>query len=268
VNPLTLVGIIGGFAIIIGSIALTARDVLVFVNLPGALIVLGGTIAATIVSYPPRYLLRVGSNLISALRNENLYNEHDIDEIVSVAREWHKSDLKAVEDHLPRLRSPFLKTGVQLVIDGTHIDDINELLEWRIARLRAKERAEAAVFRTMGNYAPAFGMLGTLLGLVNMLYDMSGGAFDQIGLSMAVALITTFYGLILSNLVFKPIATKLEDRTEQRVRTLSMALEAINLIQQKRSPTFIRETLKSFMADFDDEVVDENGRHKAESVAQ
>jgi len=111
----------------------------------------------------------------------------------------------------------------------------------------------------MGSYAPAFGMLGTLIGLVNMLFSMSDGGFDTIGLNMAVALITTFYGLILANLLFKPIATKLEDRTEQRVRTLGMALEAVNLISQQRTPSYIRETLYSFLADYDDEVMGNSG---------
>jgi len=97
-------------------------------------------------------------------------------------------------------------------------------------------------------------MLGTLIGLINMLYDMTSGGFESLGLNMAIALITTFYGLVFANLLFKPIATKLEDRTEQRVRTLGMALEAVSLLSQQRSPTYVRETLYSFLSEYDDEV--------------
>lgn len=253
-NPVTIVGILSGFLIVFVSIFATAQNALVFINLPGLLIVLGGTIAATIVSYPPTYVWRVWRNFLTALRNEKLYDKADVDEIVEIARRWKSGRIADVEERLENVRSPFLRTGLRLIIDGTPPQDVEDLLHWRIARLRSKENAEAAVFRSMGAYSPAFGMLGTLIGLVNMLFSMSEGGFETIGLNMAVALITTFYGLILANLLFKPIATKLEDRTEQRVRTLGMALEAITLISQQRSPSYVRETLYSFLAEYDDEV--------------
>lgn len=260
-NPITIIGIFSGFLIVFFSIAATAKDILVFINLPGLMIVLGGTIAATIVSYPPSYVWRVWRNFLTALRNERVYEKDDVDDVVEIAKRWKTGQIALVEEKLNEIRSPFLQTGLRLIIDGTPAEDVDDLLRWRITRLRSKETAEAAVFRTMGAYAPAFGMLGTLIGLVNMLFSMSDGGFDAIGLNMAVALITTFYGLILANLLFKPIATKLEDRTEQRVRTLGMALEAVNLISQQRTPSYIRETLYSFLADYEDEVLDKP--HKA-----
>lgn len=255
-NPSTIIGMISGIIIVVVAIGLTARDALIFVNIPGLIIVLGGTIAATLMSFPPRYILRVWRNFIAALKNERLYDKQDVDEIVRIAKLWNSAQIHKIEDVLHGIHSPFLRTGVQLIIDSTPIEDIMDLLEWRIARLKSKETAEANVFRTMGSYAPAFGMVGTLLGLVNMLYDMSSGGFEQIGLNMAVALITTFYGLIFANLIFKPIASVLEERTNQRVRTLSMVVEAIHLLSQKRTPSYIRETLYSFLAEYEDELDD------------
>jgi chemotaxis protein MotA len=253
-NPMTVFGVFGGMALVVTSIWATAHDAMIFVNLPGLLIVLGGTVAATLVSFPPDYVFKVWRNFVIALRNERLYDKDDVEEIVRIAKLWKGHKVQMADEQVSNISSPFLRTGLSLVLDGSPIDDINELLEWRIARLRARENAEANVFRAMGSYAPAFGMLGTLLGLVNMLYDMSGGSFETLGLNMAVALITTFYGLVLSNLLFKPIAMKLEDRTEQRVRTLGMALEAVNLVSQQRSPSYVRETLFSFISEYDDEV--------------
>jgi len=267
VNPVTIIGIVSGFLIVFLSILATAKDAIVFVNLPGLLIVLGGTIAATLVSYPPNYIWRVWRNFIQALKNEGLYEKDDVDDIVEIAKRWKTGQIAKVDEKLNEIRSPFLQTGLRLLIDGTPAEDVEDLLRWRITRLRSKENAEADVFRTMGSYAPAFGMLGTLIGLVNMLFGMSEGGFDSIGLNMAVALITTFYGLILANLLFKPIATKLEDRTEQRVRTLGMALEAVNLISQQRTPSYIRETLYSFLADYDDEVMGSTGKDAREAEA-
>lgn len=258
-NASTVLGMIGGIALLAGSLLLTASEPAVFLNWPGLLLVLGGTVAATLLSYPLREVLRVFKVFAIVLRTERTYEKEDVDEIAEIARLWQSGQIKKIEDALPTIHSPFLRTGLQLIIDGTPLDDILELLRWRIQRLEAKEHAEAQVFRSMASYAPAFGMLGTLLGLVNMLHGMAGDNFDNVGKNLAVALITTFYGIILANLLFKPIATKLEQRTQQRVAVLNMVLEGIVLVSERRSPTFVRETLYSFIAHHDDEV---HGRGK------
>jgi chemotaxis protein MotA len=246
-NPSTILGMIGGVVLLGVSIGLSAKDASIYIDWPGVALVFGGTLAATLMSFPLRQVLHVFRVFIIVLRNERLYSEQDIDEIVQVAQKYYAGQLLgAGERDIEKIRSPFLRSGVQLVIDGTPIDDILDLLEWRIARLKAKERAEANVFKTMGTYAPAFGMVGTLLGLVNMLQDMSaGGSIAQVGANMGHALIATFYGIVTANLVFKPIAAKLEGRTEQRVMVLNMVMQGIYLLSQKRSPTYIRETLLS-----------------------
>ena len=139
------------------------------------------------------------------------------------------------------------------------------MLRWRIARLKAREHAEAQIFRTMATYAPAFGMIGTLVGLVNMLEVMDAGDLQVIGPRMAVALLTTFYGILLANLVFKPIAVKLERRTEERLITMNMVLEGISLITKRRLPSFIEETLNSFVANYHDEIRDNSVKPRPDS---
>lgn len=253
-NPSTMLGMVGGILLLGSAIAVTAKDATIFLNLPGLVVVLGGTLAAALISFPLLDVIRAFRASIIVFRNERLYAKDDIKEIVLIASLWRANELARVEDELTRINNPFLRTGIQLVIDGTPVQDINGLLRWRIAQLRSKERAEAQVFRNMGAYAPAFGMIGTLLGLVNMLHEMGSGGFDDVGLNMAVALITTFYGILLANLVFKPVAVKLERRTDERVTLLQMVMEGVSLITQQRSPTFIRETLKSFMIQHKDEV--------------
>jgi len=253
-NPATVLGMIGGILLLAVTIAFTADDYQAFWNLPGLGIVLGGTIAATLVSYPLHEVLRVFRVFIIVLRHERYYAREDMEEIVEVSRQWFKGNLAAIETRLNDIRNPYLRMGIQLVIDDTPLDDILTLLQWRMTRLRAKETAEAQVFRTMAMYAPAFGMLGTLVGLINMLFGMEGAEFERIGVNLAIALITTFYGIILANLVFKPIAIKMERRTEQRVMLMNMVLEGITLMSKGRSPAYIRETLKSFMARYEDEI--------------
>src|SRR5690625_4168462 len=108
----------------------------------------------------------------------------------------------------------------------------------------------------MASYAPAFGMIGTLIGLVNLMFMLGDGDITAIGQQMAFALITTFYGILLANLVFKPVAVKLERRTEQRVVLMNMVMQGVAMMAQKRSPAMMQETLRSFMAKYDDEIFD------------
>ncbi len=253
-NPSTLIGIVAA-VLLLGVVTLSAaEDPRLFVDVPGLGIVLLGTLAATFISYPLREVLRVFGLIGTVLRNEKLYTEDDIEELVKVARMWIGADLRGLERELAQIQNPFLRTGVQLVIDMTPEDDILELMRWRIARLRARERAEAQLFRVMAAYAPAFGMLGTLVGLINLMFLLGDGDMAAIGRQLAIALMTTFYGILLANLLFKPIAVKLERRTEQRVIAMNMVMQGIQLMCRKRGPALVRETLRSFVANYRDEV--------------
>lgn len=266
-NPSTLIGMVSGIAMLAVVLFFAAEDARAFINLPGLALVLGGTLAATFMSYPLREVLRIFGLLRIVLRNERLYTQRDIDELIQFSRLWMQGDVKAVEQALSRVCNPFLRTGLQLVVDMTPEQDILDLLRWRISRLRAKEHAEAQLFRVMASFAPAFGMIGTLVGLVNLMFVLDEGSLDVIGPHMAVALMTTFYGILLANLVFKPVAVKLERRTEQRVVLMNMIMQGISMMCDKRSPALMRETLKSFMAQFDDEIDDTPGGRRRRNVA-
>ncbi|MDT7526440.1 MULTISPECIES: motility protein A [Pseudidiomarina] len=253
-NLSTLIGMLSGIAIVVLSVMLTAADAWSFINLPGLAIVLGGTFAATLLAYPLRDVVRVFKILWIVLRNEKMYAEDDQRELVEVARQLVQGRIANAEDQLNQVQNPFLKTGLQLLIDRTPTEDIAELLEWRILRTKLKERAEAQVYRTMATFAPAFGMLGTLVGLVNMLHGMGQSSMSEIGVDMAFALLTTLYGVVLANMLFKPIAIKFERRTESRVQLMNMILEGILLIARGRSPAYIREYLATFFAHVEDEL--------------
>ena len=254
VNPSTLIGVVAGLVMITLVLVFAAEEPAAFINLPGLAIVIGGTLAATFISYPLREVLRVSRLVGIVFRNERMYSRDDIDELVRMARLWSRGNIRNVEAELENTHNPFLRTGVQLVIDGSSQNEILDLLQWRIARLKAREHAEAQVFRTMASFAPAFGMIGTLVGLINMMFLLGDGDLVDIGQQMGVALLTTFYGILLANLVFKPIAVKLERRTEERVTLMNMVLEGITLMAERRNPVLIRETLKSFMAHYPDEL--------------
>lgn len=257
-NPSTLIGILASIVLLGVVLFFSAENPSQFIDLPGLGIVLIGTLAATFISYPLKEVMRIFGLISTVMRNERMYAQKDIEELISISKIWMSGDIQKVEKALEKVSNPFLKTGVQLIIDMTPEQDIIDLLQWRISKLRAKEHAEAQLFRTMAGYAPAFGMIGTLIGLVNLMFMLGDGDMTAIGQQMSLALMTTFYGILLANLVFKPIAVKLERRTEERVALMNMVMQGLSMMSQKRRPAFMRETLKTFMADYEDELNDGN----------
>ncbi|HLT63871.1 MAG TPA: MotA/TolQ/ExbB proton channel family protein [Pseudohongiella sp.] len=255
-NPSTIIGMLTSILLLATVLFFTAESPSAYFNPGGLLIVVTGTIAATFISYPMKEVVRVVKLVGLVFRRENTYTRDDIRELVQMSRLWFQGNIKDVDDALARTRNPFLRTGIQLVIANTDEQEIIDTLRWRIARLKARERAEAQIFRTMASYSAAFGMIGTLVGLVNMLYVMDAGDLATIGPQMAVALLTTFYGILLGNVLFKPIAVKLERRTEERLIAMNMVLEGISMMSKRRPPSFIEDTLKSFAAQFEDEIRD------------
>ncbi|MCM2973188.1 MULTISPECIES: motility protein A [Larsenimonas] len=260
-NASTLIGLSVGVLLLVAVLAYGADSPLAFLNIPGLSIVIAGTLAATFLSFPLKELSRVFSSLPAIFRREDDHVQEDIAELVNLSRQWMHGQGRNIEKMLEQTRNPFLKTGISLVIDNIKEEEILDLMRWRIARLKARERAEAQIFRTMAAYAPAFGMLGTLVGLINMLSVMETGDISVIGPSMGIALLTTFYGILLANLVFKPIAVKLERRTERRVITMNMVLEGVSMLCRRRLPSFIEATLQSFIAEYRDQ--DELGEHRS-----
>lgn len=259
-NPSTLIGIVASILLLGVVLFFSADDPTLFIDLPGLGVVLIGTLAATFISYPLREVVRIFGLIGTVMRNERLYTQDDIEELVAISKLWMSGNIRQVEQALEKVHNPFLKTGVQLIIDHTPEEDVIKLMHWRISRLRAKEHAEAQLFRTMAAFAPAFGMIGTLIGLVNLMFMIGDGDMASIGQQMSLALMTTFYGILLANLIFKPVAVKLERRTEQRVALMNMVMQGISMMSQKRRPAFMRETLNTFMAEYDDELNDDESR--------
>lgn len=257
-NYSTALGIVFSLFLVLFIVFFAAKNPDSFLNLTGLLIVIAGTIAAVFMSYPLRDIKQGVKSIRLVFQYESLNPQREVDEITNVSKMWFNRNFVAIENVIDTINNPFLKTGFQLIVDQTPTEDILALLKWRIARLRAKEKMEAGIFHSMATFAPAFGMLGTLVGLINMLQIIEIKDISAISFNMGIALITTFYGLILANLIFTPIATKLERRTEQRIMIMSMVMEGIIMIADRRSPSFVRETLKSFIVHYDNELKDDS----------
>ncbi|WP_445001226.1 motility protein A [Halomonas mongoliensis] len=254
--PLAWIGALLTLLFATGLMVLGAESPISLLNVTGLAVVMLGTVGAVLVSYPWREVLRVSRLALRIFRHPGSRNEQDIQSLVHLSRLWFSGDPRRVEAALKEVRNPFLRTGVELIIDNTPEQEVLDLMRWRMVRMKARERGEAQMFRTMALYAPAFGMVGTLMGLVNMLGVIDLGDLALVGEHMAVALLSTFYGIVLANLVFKPIAVKLERRTEERLITMNMIMEGVSLLSRRQAPAFIEATLNSFVVQHQDELLD------------
>ncbi|MDD3020762.1 MAG: MotA/TolQ/ExbB proton channel family protein [Alphaproteobacteria bacterium] len=238
-----------GFGFLVATLMLTAKDPLTFLNLPSLILVFGGTIIATFISYPFKTIKQAVSEAWAAIKAGQQKNniQERISHYSEAVSTLKQGALQEAEQKITTIDSPYLEMAAQMIIDNNSIDDISKVLNWRLERKRSSDQNNAMVFRTMAGYAPAFGMLGTLIGLVNMLDMMDAGDFSSIGPNMAVALITTFYGVLLANIVFKPLAVKLEQRSSEDVVMLSVAKEAVTLLSQGKPPAYTRELLNKYL---------------------
>lgn len=242
----TVLGLLGGFALVIGMMVMSPEHIGAFVNVPGLLMVVGGTFAATVVSRPLTEVRAVLREVPGLLRDTRESRATEVQQLLRFADWLRHGNVHAAERQLAHIEEPFLHAGLRMVIDGCQADDLLKALQWRMAGLRAREQGQAHILRSMAVFAPAFGMLGTLFGLVHMLSGLGSSGLEQIGGSMAFAMITTVYGIVAANLFFKPLAIKMERRTHQRLLNLSMLMEGMLLTQQRRHPLLIRETLEAF----------------------
>jgi len=249
----TFMGLIGIAALAYFIFGHTVEDATYFWNPTGLVIVLGGTFAATFISFRSAQLYAFFGAFIAIFRDERSIHV-DIRRLVDVARIYASKDIKATQDAVKTVRNPFLKLGLQFALDGTPVDDIMHVMNWRIQKMIERENSEARMFRMLASFAPAFGMLGTLVGLIGMLGSLGSGDLAMIGQNMSIALITTVYGLMLANMVFKPIAIKLEQRTAQRVAMMNVLLEGVILMRMGRGPATIADQMQNLVTTYRDEI--------------
>lgn len=238
----TLIGIVGGLGLITIAILL-GGSLMAFVDVASVVIVIGGTITAILVMFPLEVVMgsmRIAMRTFRFNREDPVLTVEDICKLADKAR---RESLVALEK-VP-LEDEFLKKGVRMVADGSSQDQVQALLDAEISFMKQRHRRGQAVFKGLGSAAPAFGMIGTLVGLVNMLQNLSDPA--SIGPAMAVALLTTFYGAVLSNLVFLPMAKKLEERSFDEQLLMQLKMEGVLSILNGEHPQLIKEKLLAFL---------------------
>ncbi len=246
-NKPTLIGLLAGAGLVIGMMLLVPAHIGVFFNIPGLIVVLGGTLAATVVSRPIADVMRVLRSLPELIKDESLSADVEIQQLLRVAEWYRRGNISTAELELEKIRNPFLHGGIRMVFDAAPLQDLIKVLQWRSAGVRMREHADSQILRTMAALTPAFGMLGTLFGLVQMLSGLGHSGLQEIGATMAFAMSATLYGILSANLVLKPLAIKMERRTQRRLVLMNMLQEGILLLYERRHPTLIRETLEAYL---------------------
>lgn len=244
-NPM----LVGGLGVALVSIVVS---MVMDGNSPGALVgpsslilVLFGTLGSTLMAYRKENLSVVGGSLKAAMKND----PPDLDEIVNtlgplgdIAR---RDGMLALESHVEKIDDPFLQTGMQLIVDGQDNEQIREVLDIEIASVAQRHQVGIGFWQRMGANAPSLGMMGTVIGLINMLGNLSNP--EQLGIGMSLALLTTLYGVMFANLLFVPIASRLENLSKAELSARDMALDGLLAIQAGASSRVLVERLESYL---------------------
>ena len=248
-----IIGVVFGFACMVGSIAYalfvegSAGGFGDFLSAPSFGIVFGGMIASIFVAFPMYHVTALGKAIGAVLKPADDKMGPLVEMAVETADVARKGPAE-LEKGVDAVRNYFFKDGVQMVVDGYSLEEVTEIMETRIEYREKREKIQTDMLKSMGDLAPAWGMVGTLIGLVLMLAGFGGeGGADNLGGGMSAALITTLYGAMFANLFFLPMAQKMGNKTTQTSMSAALLVEAARLIHQKKHPIIVREKLNSFI---------------------
>lgn len=225
------------------------ENLLNFFDPASILITIGCTVFIILASFPGDMLTSVPKHLSIILNTKKFKPVQYIDQLVELAQIARKNGLLALEERANEQKDPFFKQAIMLIVDANDPDKVRSILENDIECMSARHEDAAGMYDKASSIAPAFGMVGTLVGLINMLkgMDMTSGS-SNLGSDMGTALITTLYGCILAHMVFGPIATLLRNRDSQEVLCKMIIIEGIMSIQSGENPKFLKERLLTFMS--------------------
>lgn len=238
----TLIGLIGAFAIVLTSIVLGGSPG-TFVNTPSLLVVFGGTFLVTMIKFSLGSFLSAAGVAVKAFIHKPMSPEDLIENAVELAKTARQGGLLALED--AEVPDEFMRSGLDLLVDGHPADVVRSMLNKDLAMTLKRHGDGQDIFKAIGDVGPAMGMIGTLIGLVQMLSNMDDP--KQIGPAMAVALLTTLYGAILANMVALPIADKLAVRSSEEKNRKSLIIDALLGIQAGQNPRVIENMLETYL---------------------
>ena len=240
----SIVGMVSGVAFVVISILL-GSGLGLFFNVPSIVIVVGGTFAATLIAFPLGDFLKVtkASARVFMFRIEK--PEDLVAQLVEISNKARKGGLLSIEGDIQNTSDPYLASALQMTVDGVKTGDIAAIMQKKIAMVEQEHKTGVGIFSNMGAFAPAFGMIGTLIGLVQMLANLDDPS--SIGPKMAVAMITTFYGSVMANLFFIPMGEKLKIRSAEEILNMQLLYEGVLSIREGEHPRLMEDKLNVYL---------------------
>jgi len=240
----TIIGLFLGFGLV-GLAMLSRTSVATFADGASVMIVIGGAIASVMISFSLRNFLKIGKVLSKALFYKEQSAQKLIDDLVGYAEVARRDGILSLENVIRDADDPFITMGIQMAVDGTDPELIEQIMTNELEAVGERHDNGKAIFDSLGKYAPAYGMIGTLIGLVIMLLKMDDPA--AIGPAMSVALITTLYGSMLANMFALPVADKLGRRNDEELTMKTIIIKGVMSIQSGDNPRIVEQKLKTFL---------------------
>lgn len=244
-NITTPLGLLVGFGALVVGLMLEQGELLSFVKPSAAMIVFGGTIGAALISFPGSIIAQLPKILLKTVVNRTESSLAVSDVLVRLAERARREGLLALEEELPKIENHLLRKGVMLVVDGTDPELVRGVLLTDISVREQEEENGVGLLESMGGYAPTMGIIGTVMGLVNVLSNMTDPS--HLGEAIAVAFIATFYGIGSANLLWLPLGSKLKKQVESGRLLDEMILEGLASIQSGENPRILMERLQPYL---------------------
>ena len=255
-NILYLVGVLlAAFFTMFGIVAtiggevgfqITMGNLLNFADFSSVLITVFGTLSV-VIAFTPKLAKSFPKHMGILLRARAFEPDTYVEQLVELAQIARKNGLLALEEKANQQPDPFFRQAIMLIVDANDPDRVRSILENDIEQTSARHQEVVAMYERGSNAAPAFGMIGTLIGLINMLKNLDGADMSSLGPDMSVALVTTFYGCLMAHILFNPIAANLTARDEEEILCRQIIVEGIMAIQSGENPKFLRERLMTFV---------------------
>ncbi|MBI3408775.1 MAG: motility protein A [Planctomycetes bacterium] len=241
----TIFGFVGGFGFILAAITMhgSLKD---FVDVPGAMVAFGGSTSALFIMFPMKKVLGVFGVVKKCFLTKLPDPREELKRFSQLAAISRRDGLLALEKQIPEINDPFLIRGLEMVIDGTPKEKLQEVLNTELTCIQERHGLGKKIFEQLGASLPAFGMVGTLIGLIQMLGSLDDPS--KIGAGMAVAMVTTFYGAFVANMVYLPMAGKLEARSKEETLIREIMINGLVALVEGEAPRTIESRLMAFLA--------------------
>lgn len=241
-----IIGIISGFLSVVVGMIVKGADVSVLINPAAIIIIFGGSVAALINSYPMSQIKRLPKIFGVLFSNKEIKNDELIQSIIEMANMARRDGLLALESQVNALEDPFLKKGLEMVVDGIDAEQIREILETEIAGIEERHHSAAAMFKTLGSTSPTLGVLGAVIGLIGALGNLSD--VEALGHMIKAAFVATLYGIFFGYVIMIPFASRLNTKSADEIQQKMIILEGVMAIQAGHSPKNIEKQLNSIVA--------------------